>query len=207
MSFINSIIKAFVGDKSQKDVKATQPYITKIKALEPVLASLSHDELRAKTVEFKEKIKQARAKQDSEIEAKKVEAENTADIDLREDIYNAIDALEKEAYDISEKVLAEILPDAFAVIKETARRFKDNTTITVTATPKDRELSATKTYITLDGEKAIWANQWNAAGKQITWDMVHYDVQLIGGIVLHEGKISEMQTGEGKTLVATLPLY
>jgi len=207
MSFINSIIKAFVGDKSQKDVKATQPYITKIKALEPLLESLSHDELRAKTVEFKEKIKQARAKQDTQIEAKKIEAENTADIDLREDIYNAIDALEKEAYDISEKVLSEILPDAFAVVKETARRFKENTSITVNATPKDRELSATKTYITLDGDKAIWANQWNAAGKEITWDMIHYDVQLIGGIVLHEGKIAEMQTGEGKTLVATLPLY
>ncbi|MFN3754194.1 preprotein translocase subunit SecA [Flavobacterium sp.] len=207
MSFINSIIKAFVGDKSQKDVKATQPYINKIKALEPVLAALSHDELRAKTAEFKEKIKQARAKQDAEIEAKKTLAENTVDIDQREDIYIAIDALEKEAYEISEKVLSEILPDAFAVIKETARRFKENTTITVTATPKDRELSATKSYITLDGDQAIWANSWNAAGKEITWDMVHYDVQLIGGIVLHEGKIAEMQTGEGKTLVATLPLY
>ena len=207
MSFINSIIKAFIGDKSQKDVKAAQPYINKIKTLEPVFATLSHDELRAKTVEFKEKIKQARAKQDAEIEAKKIEAENTADIDLREDIYNAIDALEKEAYEISEKVLSEILPEAFAVIKETARRFKENSTITVSATPKDRELSATKSYITLDGDQAVWANQWNAAGKEITWDMIHYDVQLIGGIVLHEGKIAEMQTGEGKTLVATLPLY
>ena len=207
MSFINSIIKAFVGDKSQKDVKATQPYITKIKALEPLLATLSHDELRAKTAQFKEKIKQARAKQDAEIEAKKQEAENTADIDLREDIYNAIDALEKEAYEISEKVLMEILPEAFAVIKETAKRFKENTTITVNATEKDRELSATKPYITLVGDQTNWSNQWNAAGKQITWDMIHYDVQLIGGIVLHEGKIAEMQTGEGKTLVATLPLY
>ena len=207
MSFINSIIKAFVGDKSQKDVKATQPYITKIKALEPLLASLSHDELRAKTAEFKEKIKQARAKQDADIEVKKQEAENTADIDLREDIYNAIDALEKEAYEISEKVLLEILPEAFAVIKETAKRFKENATITVTSTEKDRELSATKSYITLVGDQTNWANQWNAAGKEITWDMIHYDVQLIGGIVLHEGKISEMQTGEGKTLVATLPLY
>jgi preprotein translocase subunit SecA len=207
MSFINTILKAFVGDKSQKDVKATQPYINKIKSIEPVLAALSHDELRAKTVEFKEKIKQARAKQDADIEAKKLEAENTADIDLREDIYNAIDALEKEAYDISEKVLLEILPEAFAVIKETARRFKENSTITVTSTEKDRELSATKPYITLVGDQTNWANQWNAAGKEITWDMIHYDVQLIGGIVLHEGKIAEMQTGEGKTLVATLPLY
>lgn len=207
MSLINSILKVFVGDKSQKDVKATQPYINKIKALEPVLAALSHDELRAKTAEFKAKIKQARAKQDAEIEAKKIEAENTTDIDKREDIYNAIDALEKEAYQISEKVLDEILPEAFAVVKETARRFKENSNITVTATPKDRELSATKSYITLDGENAVWANTWNAAGKEITWDMIHYDVQLIGGIVLHQGKIAEMQTGEGKTLVATLPLY
>lgn len=207
MSLINSILKVFVGDKSQKDVKATQPYINKIKALEPVLAALSHDELRAKTAEFKAKIKQARAKQDAEIEAKKAEAENTTDIDKREDIYNAIDALEKEAYQISEKVLEEILPEAFAVVKETARRFKENSSITVTATPKDRELSATKSYITLDGENAVWANTWNAAGKEITWDMIHYDVQLIGGIVLHQGKIAEMQTGEGKTLVATLPLY
>ena len=207
MSFINSIIKAFVGDKSEKDVKATQPYISKIKALEGTLTALSHDDLRAKTIAFKAKIKQAREKQDTEIVAKKIEAENTADIDLREEIYNAIDALEKEAYDISEKVLLEILPEAFAVVKETARRFKENISITVTASAKDRELSATKSYITLDGETSSWANSWNAAGKEITWDMIHYDVQLIGGIVLHEGKIAEMQTGEGKTLVATLPLY
>ena len=207
MSFINSIIKDFVGDKSEKDVKATQPYITKIKALEGTLTALSHDDLRAKTAAFKTKIKQAREKQDTEIVAKKIEAENTADIDLREEIYNAIDALEKEAYDISEKVLLEVLPEAFAVVKETARRFKENTSITVTASAKDRELSATKSYITLDGETSSWANSWNAAGKEITWDMIHYDVQLIGGIVLHEGKIAEMQTGEGKTLVATLPLY
>ncbi len=207
MSFINTIIKAFVGDKSEKDVKATQHYVTKIKALEPALASLSHDELRAKTAQFKEKIKQARAAQDAEIAAKKAQAEATEDIDQREDIYNAIDALEKDAYEITEKVLNDILPEAFAVIKETARRFKENTSITVTATPKDRELSATKPYITLEGDTSTWANSWNAAGKEITWDMIHYDVQLIGGIVLHEGKIAEMQTGEGKTLVATLPLY
>jgi preprotein translocase subunit SecA len=207
MSFINSILKAFVGDKSQKDVKAIQPLVTKIKSFESALMALSHDELRAKTVTFKEKIKQARLEKDSKIASLRQEAENTSDIDKREDIYNAIDALEKEAYDISEKVLMEILPEAFAVVKETARRFKENTSITVTASPRDRELSATKSYVTLDGEQAIWANSWNAAGKEITWDMIHYDVQLIGGIVLHQGKISEMQTGEGKTLVATLPLY
>lgn len=207
MSFINSILKVFVGDKSQKDVKAIQPLITKIKSFESALMALSHDELREKTTAFKEKIKLARAEKDNKIASLKQEAEATSDIDKREDIYNAIDALEKEAYDISEKVLMDILPEAFAVVKETARRFKDNTSITVKATPKDRELSATKSYITLDGDNATWANSWNAAGKEITWDMIHYDVQLIGGIVLHQGKISEMQTGEGKTLVATLPLY
>jgi preprotein translocase subunit SecA len=207
MSFINSILKAFVGDKSQKDVKAIQPLIAKVKTFEATLSQLSNDELRAKSTEFKNKIKEARAEKDSKIGALKLEAENTSDIDKREDIYNEIDALEKEAYDISEKVLGDILPEAFAVIKETAKRFKENTAISVTASPLDRELSATKSYITLDGDKAIWANSWNAAGKEITWDMIHYDVQLIGGVVLHQGKIAEMQTGEGKTLVATLPLY
>ncbi|SHM46045.1 preprotein translocase subunit SecA [Flavobacterium xinjiangense] len=207
MSFINSIIKVFVGDKSQKDVKALQPYLNKIKTFETSLMSLSNDELRARTTFFKDRIKEARADKDAKIATLKQEVESIEDIDKREDIYVAIDALEKEAYDISEKTLMEILPEAFAVVKETARRFKDNTQIEVTASAKDRELSATKSYITLDGDKAIWANSWSAAGKEITWDMIHYDVQLIGGMVLHEGKVAEMQTGEGKTLVATLPLY
>ena len=207
MSFIDSILKAFVGDKSQKDVKSIQPLVNKIKLFENALMALSNDELRNKTVEFKKKIKEARAEKDAKIAALKIEAEGIVDIDKKEDIYNEVDALEKEAYEISEKVLLDILPEAFGVVKETARRFKENTTIEVTTSPKDRELSATKPYITLDGEKTIWSNSWNAAGKEITWDMIHYDVQLIGGVVLHQGKIAEMQTGEGKTLVATLPLY
>ncbi|AXG72751.1 preprotein translocase subunit SecA [Flavobacterium arcticum] len=207
MSLINNILKAFVGDKSEKDIKAIQPIIKKVHSFETALAGLSHDELRAKTIYFKEKIKEARAEKDTKIASYLEEIERTEDIDKREDIYASIDALEKEAYDISEKVLMDILPEAFAVIKETARRFKENTSISVTATPYDRELSATKTYVELDGDTAVWANSWNAAGKEITWDMIHYDVQLIGGIVLHEGKIAEMQTGEGKTLVATLPMY
>ena len=199
MSFINSIIKVFVGDKSQKDVKALQPYLNKIKTFEEPLKALSNDELRGRTIFFKDKIKQARSEKDAKIAALKQEVESIVDIDKREDIYVAIDALEKEAYDISEKTLMEILPEAFAVVKETARRFKDNSQIVVTATAKDRELSAIKSYITLDGDTAIWANSWSAAGKEITWDMIHYDVQLIGGMVLHEGKVAEMQTGEGKT--------
>lgn len=207
MSFINSILKVFVGDKSEKDVKAIQPIINKIKSFEGALAGLSNDQLRAKTVEFKEKIKQARADKDTKIASLKQDVENISDVDAREDVYNEIDKLEKEAYEISEKTLNEILPEAFAVVKETARRFKENTQITVTATPKDRELSATKPYISIQGDNAVWANSWDAAGKAITWDMIHYDVQMIGGVVLHQGKIAEMQTGEGKTLVATLPLY
>ena len=207
MSIINSILKAFVGDKSEKDVKAIQPLISKVKSFEGALQALSHDELRAKTAEFKTKIQNARADKDAKIASLKQDAEQTQDIDAREDIYAEIDKIEKEAYETSEKVLNEILPEAFAVVKETARRFKENTSITVTATPKDRELSATKSYIAIEGDNATWANSWNAAGKAITWDMIHYDVQLIGGVVLHQGKIAEMQTGEGKTLVATLPLY
>lgn len=207
MSFINSILKAFIGNKSEKDVKALQGNVNKIKGFESALGNLSHDELRAKTTAFKAKIKEARADKDAKIAALMQEVETIEDIDKREEIYLDIDALEKEAYEISEKALNEILPEAFAVIKETARRFKENTQLTVTATPRDRELSAAKSYITLDGDQAVWANSWNAAGKEITWDMIHYDVQLIGGMVLHSGKIAEMQTGEGKTLVATLPLY
>jgi preprotein translocase subunit SecA len=207
MSFLNSILKAFVGDKSEKDVKAIQPLVAKIHTFEKALTALSHDELRAKTAEFKGKIKIARSEKDAKIESLKTEADNTVDIDVREDIYAAIDVLEAEAYEITEKVLNEILPEAFAVIKETAKRFKDNTTLSVKASSKDIELSATKAYINIEGENTIWSNSWDAAGKAITWDMIHYDVQLIGGVVLHQGKIAEMQTGEGKTLVATLPLY
>ncbi len=207
MSILNSILKAFVGDKSEKDVKAIQPLITKIKTFEASLSSLSHDELRAKTTYFKEQITASRVVQDQKIAALLQEVETTSDFDKKEDLYLLIDSLEKEAYENSEKTLLELLPEAFAVIKETAKRFKENTQVEVSATPKDIALSATKSYVSIAGNKAIWANSWNAAGKEITWDMIHYDVQLIGGVVLHQGKIAEMQTGEGKTLVATLPLY
>ncbi|OWP83016.1 preprotein translocase subunit SecA [Flavobacterium davisii] len=207
MSFINNILKVFVGDKSQKDIKAIQPIINKIRSFEGPLSSLTNDELRAKTFEFKEKIKQARAEKDTKISQLKSEVESIEDIDTREDVYTEIDKLEKEAYEVSEKVLNEILAEAFAVVRETARRFKENTQVRVKATSKDRELSANKAYITIEGEDALWSNSWEAAGKTVTWDMIHYDVQMIGGVVLHQGKIAEMQTGEGKTLVATLPLY
>jgi preprotein translocase subunit SecA len=207
MSFLNSVLKVFVGDKSKQDVKAIIPIVTKIKTFESAIESLSHDALRAKTAEFKATIADAIKPINDQIKTLLVEAENIEDIDRREDIYQDIDKLKDDSYKITEDVLSAILPEAFAVVKETAKRFKNNTSLTVTASTFDRELSGTKDYVTLDNDKAIWANSWDAAGKAITWDMVHYDVQLIGGIALHEGKIAEMQTGEGKTLVATLPMY
>jgi preprotein translocase subunit SecA len=207
MSFINTILKAFVGDKSERDIKIIKPIIEKIKTYESTLAGLSNDELRAKTIYFKDKIKQSRADQDAKIASYREEIEKTQDIDKKEAIYADIDNLEKLAYDNTEKMLMDILPEAFAVVKETARRFKESDYVEVTATEKDVDFAQNKPYITIEGDKAIWANKWSAAGKEVTWDMIHYDVQLIGGIVLHQGKIAEMQTGEGKTLVATAPLY
>lgn len=207
MGFLDSILKVFVGDKAKKDIGAIQPIVNEIKKHESALQQLSHDELRAKSDYFRQEIIDAKAaiqKQINELEAKSKQEE---DIDKKEEIYNEIDRLKDQSYEIEKVTLDRILPEAFAVMKETARRFKENTTITVTANEFDRELSATKDYIELIDDKAVWKNSWDAAGKPITWDMVHYDVQLIGGIALHQGKVAEMMTGEGKTLVATLPLY
>ena len=207
MSFLDSILKLFVGDKSQQDVKAIMPLVDKVKSFEAGLAGLSHDELRGKTTAFKALIEAGRKDIEAQIQTLQEEADTTEDINRKEDIYQEIDKLKDDSYQATEVVLNEILPEAFAVVRETAKRFKENTSLTVTASQFDRELSGEKDYVTLDGDKAIWANSWDAAGKAITWDMVHYDVQLIGGIALHNGNIAEMQTGEGKTLVATLPVY
>ena len=206
MSVLNSVIKLFVGDKQQKDLKKLQPIVESVTKFKDAIASLSNDELRGKTVEFKNKIKEATKVFDDKIEALEAEAKR-ADIDRQEDIYAEIDSLKDQAYEASEKVLMDILPEAFAVVKETATRFFHNKEIEVTATPFDRELSSDREHIILKGDKSIWKNSWDAAGKPVTWDMIHYDVQLIGGAVLHEGKIAEMMTGEGKTLVSTLPVY
>ncbi len=207
MSFLNSVLKAFVGDKSKKDVKELQPILNQIKSFESVLGSLSIDDLRAKTTEFKLRIKADRQELDDKIAELTEQVHTSTDIDKNEDIYAEIDKLKEEAYKISENTLNDILPEAFAVVKETTKRFVANETLEVSATEFDRKLSGDKEYVSLDGDKAIWQNSWDAAGKEVTWDMVHYDVQLIGGIALHQGKIAEMQTGEGKTLVATLPMY
>ncbi len=207
MSFLNSVLKVFVGDKSEKDVKGIKPLVEKVNAFEASLESLSHDELRSKTLDFKAIIKENRKEIDEKIVALEAEVLASTDIDKNEDTYAEIDALKEEGYKISENTLNDILPEAFAVVKETAKRFVQNSTIKVNASEFDRELSGTKEYVSLNGSNAEWSNTWNAAGKDVTWDMVHYDVQLIGGIAMHQGKIAEMHTGEGKTLVATLPLY
>ncbi|UWX55921.1 hypothetical protein NYZ99_05945 [Maribacter litopenaei] len=207
MSIINSILKAFVGDKSKKDVKELQPLVDQIKSFESEFEKLSHDELRNKTLYFKQTIKDSYKDITDKITELEMEVQESNDIDKNEDIYTEIDKLKEEAYKLSEETLNKILPEAFAVVKETAKRFAANETLTVAATENDRKLSGEKDYVSLEGDNAVWKNSWDAAGKQVTWDMVHYDVQLIGGIALHQGKIAEMQTGEGKTLVATLPLY
>jgi preprotein translocase subunit SecA len=207
MSFLNSILKTFVGDKTKKDLSQITPLVAEINSHQKNLETLSHDELRQKTMIFKEEIAEERKSFDLTILKLLEEVKLTSDIDLKESLYQQIDSQEEEAQNAVEEVLNKILPEAFAVVKETARRFVENTSIEVTASEYDRELSQQKKYIELKGDKAFWANSWDAAGKPITWYMIHYDVQLIGGIVLHQGKIAEMQTGEGKTLVATLPVY
>jgi preprotein translocase subunit SecA len=207
MSFLNSVLKVFVGDKAKQDVKALTPIVEQVKAFESALEKLSHDELRAKTGEFKAKIAEARKPLLDEIDQLLKDAEETEDIDKREDIYESIDKIKDNIYEVTEAVLNDIMPEAFAVVKETAKRFVHNTEIPVTANEFDRLVSGNNDYVTLQGDQAIWSNSWDAAGKPITWDMIHYDVQLIGGAAMHQGKIAEMQTGEGKTLVATLPVY
>jgi preprotein translocase subunit SecA len=206
MSILDSVIKVLVGDKKKKDLKALQPIVDEVRAFDTEMENYSIEELRNKTVEFKQKIAEATKPFDNAIEELTKELE-TANIDRKEEIYKEIDNLNDESYNATEAVLLSIEPEAFALIKETCKRFTHNSSIRVKASVFDRELSATHDNIILDGDHAIWNNTWDAAGKPITWDMVHYDVQLIGGSVLHQGKIAEMMTGEGKTLVATLPLY
>ena len=202
-------ISKLFGSKSERDVKSILPLVEKVKAEFAKLGNISNDELRAKTIDFKETIKVGLAGIDAEIQAIKDRTENELDIDVAEkvELYTQLDKLEKDRNKELEDILLNILPEAFAVVKETARRLKENKSIEVTATEFDRELAAKKNNVIIKGDKATHSSTWLAAGNEVTWDMVHYDVQLIGGIVLHQGKIAEMATGEGKTLVATLPAY
>jgi preprotein translocase subunit SecA len=202
-------LKKLFGSKSDRDMKELNPQLNKILEAYETIKNLSNDELRAKTGEFKARIAKFIAEEENEITALKTRLETDYDIenDEKETIYRTIDRLEKESIKKSEEALMEILPEAFSVMKETAKRFKENELVEVTATQRDRDMAAYKPSIEIKGDKAFYHNSWNAGGNMITWDMVHYDVQLVGGIVLHQGKIAEMATGEGKTLVATLPVY
>jgi len=205
---INNILKKLFGDKSKNDLKEITPYVEKIKVEFEKLTSLSNDELRAKTQEFKAKIKEYTKSVDDEIKALKEKTQSeVTDVDDKEIIFQEIEKLEVKSDEKLEEVLLEILPEAFAVIKETARRFSENEEVEVTANDSDKSFANYKKHVEIEGDKAIWSNTWEAGGSEITWNMVHYDVQLIGGVALHTGKIAEMQTGEGKTLVATLPVY
>ena len=207
MSFFNKILKSFLGDKNQRDLKEVGKVVAKIKKMEPVIQELTDDGLRQKTREFKEKIRTATADITQKIEEIREKIKTIQNIDEKEALFSKIEELKKDSYKIEEKVLNEIHPEAFAVLKETGRRWAENKQIVVEATDRDRELALTKDFVEIDGDKAIWKNSWNAAGTDVVWDMVHYDVQFIGGSVLHSGKIAEMATGEGKTLVGTLPIY
>ena len=199
--------KNLFGTKYDRDVKLYSPIVEEINHHYASYTNLSNDDLRNKSLEFKSRIADHLKGINEDIETLNTNAANESDLNAKEDLYNQIDALKKEKDKHLEDVLKTILPEAFAVVKETARRFTENDSMTVTATEHDKNLAASKNYITINGDQATYANSWTAAGGEVTWNMVHYDVQLIGGMVLHDGKVAEMQTGEGKTLVATLPAY
>ena len=204
---LSDILKSMFGNKSTRDLKKITPIVNQIKAIYPEIDALDIDSLRQRTADIRQQLNDSVQDKRNEIERIKAEIE-TLDYEEREPLWKKVDDIQKEILDILEDKLNEVLPTVFAIVKSTARRFAENETITVTATQLDRDLAAQgKDFVTIEGDKAIYTNHWIAGGNEITWDMVHYDVQLIGGIVLHQGKIAEMATGEGKTLVATLPVF
>lgn len=202
----NDILSKLFGNKSQRDLREVQPYLTKIKETYPSIQELSNDELRARSESLKQKIREYTAAERAEIEKLKSNVEEL-DLEAREEVWNKVDKIEKTILDRTEEILDEALPEAFSIVKDTARRFAENAEIVVTATDRDREFATKFDFVRIEDDKAIYQNHWVAGGNDMTWDMVHYDVQLIGGVVLHKGKIAEMATGEGKTLVATLPVF
>ncbi len=207
MSIVGKVLTLFLGNKEERDLKEINPYVGKIQQESALVVLLSNDELRDRTAELKKEVRASIAEEEKEIADLRASAENEEDVNRKEELYNEVDKLEKLILEKIEKKLAEILPTAFAIVKETARRFKENEVLEVTARDWDRNLAATRPSITVEGDRAYWKNRWMAGGNEILWDMVHYDVQLIGGVALHQGKIAEMATGEGKTLVATLPVF
>ncbi len=202
----NEFLSKIFGNKAERDLKEIKPIVEKIKAVYPSISKLSNDELRARTAALRAELAEAVKDKKAEIEKLKAKVEET-EINKREQIYSEIDKIEKKILNIQEEELNKILPEVFSIVKDTARRFAENSTLEVTATDFDRDLAAKHDFVTIEGDKAIYSNQWEAGGNMHTWDMVHYDVQLIGGVALHQGKIAEMATGEGKTLVATLPVF
>jgi preprotein translocase subunit SecA len=204
---INKLFGKLLGNKSDRDIKSLNPLVEQIKAEFSKLADISNDQLRAKTAEFKARIKAACQPENDKIASLRAEIDQLEDVDKKEALYKEIDQLEKSITATLETTLLEILPEAFAVVKETACRFTNNEKVEVTANDMDRNFAAQRNSVEISGNSAYWHNRWDAAGTEVVWNMIHYDVQLIGGITLHQGKIAEMATGEGKTLVATLPVY
>ncbi len=202
----NDVLSKLFGNKAQRDLREINPWVEKIKAVYPSIEKLSNDELRAKTDEIKQRIQDAVANEKAKIAELKAGIEDM-ELEDREKVWAEVDKIEKDILEKYEKVLDEVLPEAFAIVKDTARRFTQNEETIVTANDFDRDLAAKHDFVSIEGDKAIYLNHWTAGGNEITWDMVHYDVQLFGGTVLHKGKIAEMATGEGKTLVATLPVF
>jgi preprotein translocase subunit SecA len=207
MNFFTKTLGKLFGNKQDRDNRIYEPRIEAINEFSESYKSLTNDELRNKTNEFRARINDYLSEVASDLVALKEQSQTTEDFEEKESLFNQIDELEKQRNTYLEEILLTLLPEAFAVVKETARRFKDNETLTVSATQHDRDLATTRSYISINGDQATWKNQWTAAGGDIVWNMLHYDVQLIGGMVLHDGKIAEMATGEGKTLVSTLPAY
>ena len=208
MKKIFNIIGGLFGNKYEKDIKNVQPILQKINEEYKLLDSISNDKLRQKTLLFKKGIQNLIEKDKKELNILYTETENkNLSIEEKENLYSQIDDIQNKILKKKEEALEDILPAAFAVVKETAKRFKEHKMLEVKATDFDKNLAVAKDFVSINGEIATFKNQWNAAGNEVTWDMIHYDVQLIGGIILHQGKIAEMQTGEGKTLAATLPIY
>ena len=202
----NEILTKLFGNKAQRDLKEISPYVEKIKLAAAGIEELSNDELRKKSVDIRSSIQEGVADERARIKELKISIEDM-ELDARENAYSEVDKLEKSVLEKLENELDEALPDAFAIMRETARRFTKNSELVVTANDFDRDLATKHDFVRIEGDKAIFANHWKAGGNEVTWDMVHYDVQLFGGVVLHKGKIAEMATGEGKTLVATLPVF
>ena len=207
MNIVEFITKLF-GNKAQKDMREIQPYVDQVKAVYPEIDALGNDQLRARSQALMDKIAAAVAPKKAKMAELRASIEEL-EIDKREKVYQQIDDIEKEVKEEYKVILMEVLPEAFAIVKSTARRFAESESIEVTATQMDKDLAANPRFdfVEIEGDKAIYHNHWMAGGNEITWDMVHYDVQLFGGVVLHQGKIAEMATGEGKTLVATLPVF